>query len=169
MKSSTASITLPCTISEFWKVYLNREYLNQLYIEELGYKRFEILELTDTTRKLLIVPKMSLPAAVESLIGESFMYEDHGSLDVPRDVWTWSMVPGTDAKGKTKRELVRTSGTVRAEALPEGGCRRTDDIRIESKVFGLGGLIEASAEKELQATQPKEHAFMRRWIEERRA
>jgi hypothetical protein len=55
-------------------------------------------------------------------------------------------------------------GTVRVEAAGDGRCRRTDDFSIEAKLFGLGGLIESSIEKELQTARAKEYAFLARWV-----
>jgi hypothetical protein len=58
-------------------------------------------------------------------------------------------------------------GTIRIEASGEAHCRRTDSFSVEAKVFGLGGLIESSIEKELQSARAKEYAFLARWLETR--
>jgi hypothetical protein len=58
-------------------------------------------------------------------------------------------------------------GTVRIEPSGDGHCRRTDQFTVEAKIFGLGGLIESSIEKELQTGRAKEYAFLTRWIDKR--
>jgi len=55
-------------------------------------------------------------------------------------------------------------GTVRIAASGNGRCRRTDNFTVEAKIFGLGGLIESSIEKELQSARAKEYAFLTRWF-----
>jgi hypothetical protein len=167
MKTSTASVLLPCTPDVFWRVYLDPEYTRALYLGELAYKRFEVLEVTDTSRKCRVVPKLNLPGPVASLIGDSFMYEDHGSLDRTKNEWTWRMVQpkDLDPRAKPRKDVVTTRGSVRVEAVGDEQCRRTDEVVIEAKIFGLGGVIEAAAEKELRAAWAKEFAFLTKWIE----
>jgi len=92
MKASTTSIVLPCTPDTFWAAFVDESYLRALYLEELEYRAFAVIESGETSRKLRIVPKISLPAPVARLIGESFAYEEHGTLDRARSEWTWRMV-----------------------------------------------------------------------------
>ena len=58
MKTSTASAVLPCTPDTFWASFLDESYLRTLYLEELESRAFDVLEISDASRKLLIVPKM---------------------------------------------------------------------------------------------------------------
>jgi hypothetical protein len=167
MKTSTASAVLPCTPETFWAAFLNESYLSALYLEELEYRAFAVIEIGETSRKLRIVPKMKLPAPVAKLIGDSFAFEDHGTLDRARGEWTWRMVQpaNLDPKSKPRKDVVTMRGTVRIEATGDGYCRRTDNFSIEAKIFGLGGLIESSIEKELLTARAKEYAFLTRWVE----
>ncbi len=164
MKQATAAVSLPCTPDAFWKLYLDPAYARALYLGELGYRGLEVLEATETTRKLRVVPKLNLPGPIASLLGDSFAYEDHGTLDRTGNLWTWSMVqPAVLGPGaKPRKNVVTTSGTLRIEPTAEGTCRRTDTLNIEAHIFGLGGLIESSAEKEAQAAWAKEFAFLKR-------
>ena len=166
MKTSTASAVLPCTPETFWAAFLDESYLSALYLEELECRAFAVIEIGETSRKLRIVPKMKLPAPVARLIGDSFAYEDHGTLDRRRSEWTWRMVQpaNLDSKSKPRKDVVTMHGTVRIEAASDGHCRRTDDFTIEAKIFGLGSLIESTIEKELQTARAKEYAFLSRWV-----
>jgi hypothetical protein len=167
MKTSTTSALLPCAPETFWATFLNESYLEALYLDELGYRAFAVIEIGETSRKLRIVPKMKLPAPVAKLIGDSFAFEDHGTLDRAEGEWTWRMVQpaNLDSKTKARKDVVMMHGTVRIEASSEGHCRRTDEFTIEAKIFGLGGLIESSIEKELLSARTKEYAFLMRWLE----
>lgn len=163
MKRVTATFTFTCDPSRYWSVFLDRRYLEAVYLEALGYRSLEVLELGDASRKLRLVPKLSLPGPIEKLMGDSFAYEEHGTLDREKNLWTWRMVPPSNAK--PKKELVATRGTSRVEAIEGGKVRRTDEVFIESGIFGLGGLIESSAEKECHAAWPKETGCLRTWLE----
>jgi hypothetical protein len=167
MKTSTTSALLPCTPEAFWAAFLNESYLEALYLDELGYRAFAVIEIGETSRKLRIVPKMKLPAPVAKLIGDSFAFEERGTLDRANGEWTWRMVQpaNIDSKTKARKDVVMMHGTVRIEASSDGHCRRTDEFAIEAKVFGLGGLIESSIEKELLNARTKEYAFLTRWLE----
>ncbi|MGB5698154.1 MAG: DUF2505 domain-containing protein [Polyangiales bacterium] len=169
MKTSTTSTVLPCTPDAVWAAFLDESYLRALYLEELESRAFAVLEIGEASRKLRIVPKMKLPGPVAKLIGESFAYEEHGTLDRPRGKWTWRMVQpaNLDPKSKPRNDAVTMHGTVRVEASGDGHCRRTDDFTVEAKLFGLGGLIESTIDKELQSARAKEYAFLTRWVEKR--
>ena len=168
MRTSTTFTTLPCTPDNFWSPFFDESYLRALYLDTLESRAFAVLETTDTSRKLRIVPKMNLPAPVAKLIGESFAYEEHGTLDRARNEWTWRMVQPTnlDPKSKPRKDAVTMHGTVRIDPSGKTQSRRTDTFTIEAKIFGLGGLIESTIEKELQSARTKEYAFFTRWLEQ---
>jgi hypothetical protein len=168
MKTSATSALLPCTPDTFWASFLDESYLRALYLDELEARAFDVLEISDTSRKLRIVPKMKLPAPVAKLIGESFAYEEHGTLDRANNEWTWRMVQpaNLDPKSKPRKDAVTMRGTVRIEHSGEAHCRRTDSFAVEAKIFGLGGLIESTIDKELQSARAKEYAFLARWVEQ---
>jgi hypothetical protein len=157
MKTVSTTAVLPCTPETFWKVFLDESYTRTLFLDELQFKEFTVLELTETSRKIRVVPKVNLPGVLQKLVGESFAYEEHGTLDRARNEWTWRMLP--------RKEIVATRGTVRLEPLGEGQCRRSDEVVVEGKIFGVGGLIESTAENEVRASSAKELAFLNRWLE----
>jgi Protein of unknown function (DUF2505) len=157
MKTVTGTALLPCTAETFWTVFLDEQYMRALFLDELQFKELSVLELTETSRKIRVVPKVSLPGPLQKLIGDSFAYEEHGTLERARNEWTWRMVP--------RKEIVATRGTLRLEPAGEGQCRRHDEVIIEGKLFGVGGLIESTAEKEVRASWAKELAFLTRWLQ----
>ena len=161
MKTVTASTVLPCSAETFWKTFLDERYTRALFLEELRYKSVDFLELTDRSRKLRVSPSVNLPSVVQKLVGDTFSYEEHGTFDRAKNEWSWRMVP--------KKELVATRGTVRIEPMSDTQCRRHDEVIVEGKIFGLGGVIESTAEKEIRASWDKERAFFTRWLEQQRS
>jgi hypothetical protein len=170
MKTVSESVVLPCSPEAFWKLFLDEKYMQQLFMDVLGFKDFSVLELSDTTRKIRAVPKMKLPAVIDKLVGDTFAYEEHGTLDRAKNLWTWRMVQPAklDPKAKPKKEIVTTRGTIRVEATGDGKCRRTDDVVVEAHMFGVGGIIESTVEKEVRSAWLKEFAFLERWLAEGR-
>ncbi len=158
MKTVTSTSVLPCSVETFWKVFLDERYTRALYLDELGFSQFSVVEHTGDARKIRVVPKVNLPAVLQKLIAEGFAYEEHGTLDRARNEWTWRMVP--------QKEIVATRGRVRIEPAGEGQCRRHDEVVIEGKIFGVGGLIESTAEKEVRSSSAKELVFLKRWLEQ---
>jgi hypothetical protein len=161
MKTVTTSVMVPCSPETFWSVFLDERYTRALFLDELGFKELELVELTPTSRKIRVVPKVNLPGPLQKLVGDSFAYEEHGTLDRARNEWTWHMVP--------RKEIIATRGKVRIEAAGDGQCRRSDEVVIQGKIFGLGGIIESTAEKEVRASSAKELAFLVRWLEKQKA
>jgi Protein of unknown function (DUF2505) len=155
MKTVTGSAALPCNAETFWKVFFDERYTRSLFLDELEFSDFALLELTDTTRKIRLAPK--LPGVLKKLVGDSFAYEEHGTFDRARNEWVWRMIP--------KKEIVATRGKVRVVPTADGKCRREDEVVIEGKMFGVGGLIESTAEKEVRASFTKELAFFQRWLD----
>ena len=157
---------LPCTPDAFWSTFLDESYVRTLYVDELEYRAFDVLELSATSRKLRIAPNMRLPTPVAKLIGDSFAYEEHGTLDRAKNEWTWRMVQpaNLDSKAKPRKDAVTMHGTTGIEPSSDGHCRRTDTFTVEAKLFGLGSLIESTIDKELQRARTKEYAFLTQWL-----
>ena len=154
MKTVTGTAALPCSAETFWKVFFDERYTRSLFLDELEFSDFALLEQTDSSRKIRLAPK--LPGVLKKLVGDSFAYEEHGTFDRARNQGTWRMIP--------KKEIVATRGTVRIEPTADGKCRRHDEVIIEGKMFGVGGLIESTVEKEVRAGWAKERSFLETWL-----
>ena len=158
MRRTTREDVLDCDVETFWKVFLDREYTEKCYLQGLDFKELEILEQTETTRRIRAVPRLEVPAAVAKLLGDRFGYEERGTLDRAKNEWRWSNTPNTLG------DKLKTEGTLRVEPAGEGKCRRIDEVTFDAKVFGVGGLLETTAEKQVRAAWEKETAFLRGWL-----
>lgn len=162
MKKLSVTHTMDCDVETFWRVFFDDEYNKKLYLEGLSFKSFEQLEKTETKRRMRGVPKMALPGPVAKLLGDSFGYEEQGTFDKAASKFSWKMIPNT------MTDKLFTSGSVKVEAAGEGKCRRISEATIEAKVFGLGGVLEGTAEKEIRDGWEKEAAFMNRWVKDKK-
>lgn len=161
----TDTFTLPCSAEDFWKLFFDAEYQKAFYLDELKFKDFVVIENNGTSRKIRVSPRVNLPGPLASLVGDSFAYEEHGTLDRARGLWTWKMVKPAGSSGK---DMVSTSGTIKVVDDGANQSKRTDDMQIEGKIFGIGGMIESTIEKEVRASAAKEMAFLKRWVAQRK-
>jgi hypothetical protein len=158
MRKVTAEHEVACSSDKFWELFFGKEFNDELYLKVLQCSSFEILEQSDTARRLLVSPKVNMPKAVMKLMGDSFSYEERGTFDPDKGIWSYEVLPNA-LKGK-----LTNNGTVRCVSLGEGRCKRVDEMKVEAKVFGLGSIIEGSTEKEVLGAWDHAAVFMNDWI-----
>lgn len=151
-----------CDEETFWKLFLDKEFNEKLYREGLGFPEFNVTDQretdTEVTRTCSGQPKMNMPAPVMKLLGNGFKYREEGKLNKSTKVWTWKMFPSALA------DKLRQEGTLRVEKIGDNKVRRVAELINEAKVFGVGGLIESSAEKQLREGWDQSAVFMNKWI-----
>jgi hypothetical protein len=162
MTKFNLSHEINCTPETFWKIFLDKEFNQDLYLKGLGFPEFTILDQretdTETIRKVSGKPKLNMPGPIMKLLGNGFGYTEDGKLNKSTKIWTWKFTPSTLA------EKLRNEGTMRVEPIGDKRCRRLADIVLEAKIFGLGGLVESSAEKSLREGWDHSAVFMNKWI-----
>ena len=155
---------LNCDTDTFWKIFFDKAFNETLFRKKLGFPRFDIVEQREDDREIFRKvsgqPKMDLPGPVAKLVGSSFTYVEEGRFDRASKTWKWKMTPSTLA------DKMRTEGTVRAEASGTGKCKRIANMLIEAKMFGIGGLMESSAEKNMRDGWDKSALYINEWIAE---
>lgn len=162
MGKFTVTHEINCNVDTFWKTFLDKDFNVQLYKETLGFPEWTIVDQTEDDarafRKVAAMPKMDVPGPVAKLIGSNFRYTEEGSMTKPDRVWRWKMTPSTLA------DKLFTSGVIRAEPIGDGKTRRIAEMAVEAKIFGVGGLIESSAEKQLRDGWDKSASFMNKYL-----
>ncbi len=153
-------------VDTYWnEIFFSEEYNSRLYREGLGFKGFELIELTGEkgqrrTRKLRTEPAADAPAVVRKLIGDSLSYTETGSWDPATKVWSYSI---STSKLSDK---IRIGGRLWAE--PRGDkLERIAEIEIEVKILGVGGTIEKFLEKTTRESYVKATDFTNRFIAEK--
>ncbi len=81
-----------------------------------------------------------------------------GTFDKAAKTWKWTLTPSTMA------DRIKQEGQVRVDAVGDNKVRRTAELMIEAKVFGLGGMIESNAEKQLREGWDSSARFMNDYI-----
>lgn len=154
-----------CTDPEtFWdRVFFDREFMRRAYTEVLGFRVFELLELTGEpggvrTRKIRTQPASEPPAVVKKLAGGPIEYTETGRFDPATGLWTYAMT--TSASDK-----VEMGGVIRCAPHPDG-LERILEGRVNVRVFGVGKAVERFIEKTNRDSYERSAAFTNEYIRE---
>jgi hypothetical protein len=162
MGKFTVTHEINCDAETFWKTFFDKSFNEKLYSEALGFPSFKILDQKETDgqiiRKVSGQPKMNMPGPVAKLIGSNFSYIEDGTFDKATKTWRWKLTPSSLA------DKMRNEGSVRIEPVGTNKVRRVAEMLIEAKVFGVGGLIESSAEKQLREGWDASAVFMNKYL-----
>ena len=162
MVKFTLTHTINTDVDNFWKTFFDKTFNEALYLKELGFPTFKVIEQVETDkevrRKVAGQPKMDVPGPVAKVLGSNFGYTEEGAMTLPERLWRWKMTPSTMADKMTM------GGTVRCERVTDTTSRRIADLQIEAKIFGIGGLIESTSEKQMRDGWDKSAVFMNKWL-----
>jgi Protein of unknown function (DUF2505) len=163
MNRFSVSHEINCSVAAFWKLFLDKTFNESLYKDALKFNGWTQLDLVENdktiTRKCSGQPKVNMPGPVMKLMGSNFGYTEVGIFDKTALTWKWTLTPSALA------DRVKQEGTVRVESVGDGSkVRRTAELMIDAKVFGLGGIIESSAEKQLREGWDSSARFMNDYI-----
>lgn len=162
MGKFTITHEINCDADTFWKTFLDKDFNDKLYLEALRFPEFKVLEQRETDAEIIRMvkgqPKMDLPGPVAKLFGPGFSYKEEGKLNKATKIWSWKMIPSTLA------DKLRNEGTMRITPVGDNKVRRVADLVIEAKIFGVGGLIESSAEKQLRQGWDESAIFMNKYL-----
>jgi hypothetical protein len=144
---------LSCTPEAFWELYFSDGFQERLYLQGLDFVEFELLSHTrsgDRRDQRLRLKPPGLPRVVEKAMGET-RYVETGRFD--GRVWHFEMQPGGDR--------IRIEGRFWVDPTP-GGCRRTCEVDVQVRIFGVGKAVAKALEVNVAETQAKAVDFIRR-------
>lgn len=140
---------IACDQSTFWTHFFDKRFTEQLRQESAEYQEFSILEIqetaTETRRQVQAQPKLNLPPPVIKILGSNYRYTEEGVFNKATQIWSWQRTSTVQA------DKIRMVGTLRIEPLDGGKVRCIEEIAVEVKILGVGGLIETSFEEQLRA------------------
>jgi hypothetical protein len=158
---------IDCEPETFWKVFFDKSFNEQLFTKALEFPAYAMVEQREDDRqiyrKVAATPKLNVPGPVAKVLGANMSFVEEGTFDKTAKRWHWTMTPSAMA------DKIRNEGTVRVEPAGEGRCRRITDVTFEAKVFGIGGMIESSAEKNMREAWDTSAAYMTQWVKDGKA
>ncbi len=147
------------------KIFLNDDFNRALYLGELKFPEYEVLESRDTgntfIRRCRVTPKQDAPAAIQKLLGGRLQYIEEGTFDKTTRHYKFKVV--TPSMG----DKVKTEGDLRIEVVNDKRVRRVVDTTVEVKIFGVGGMVEGFIGKSMQDSYDAAARFTNKWIAEK--
>jgi hypothetical protein len=165
MPTVTFSHEINCDEAKFWELFLDKEFNEKLYKQGLEFPEWSIIEQVETENEVRRTtkgrPKLkNVPGPVAKLLGESFGYTETGAMDKKNKVWKYKLTPSTMA------DKIRQEGTLKIQSAGDNKIKRVVELVIEAKVFGIGGMIESTTEKQLRDGWDQSAVFMNKWLAE---
>lgn len=141
---------IECDVAAFWSNFLDDDFHHNLFVRQLDYSVYRLLERTDqgniVRRRIEIMLKVDMPAAVAKVLGDKFSYCEAGEFDRATGIYHFSLVPPAG----TPAGMANCGGVMRAEPAANGKTTRIIEISVEVHMFGLGGMLEPFALKAAQ-------------------
>jgi hypothetical protein len=146
------------TVDEHWRLFMDEDYDRKQYLEGFHFPHYELVERRETdaeiTRKIRVVPKLDLPGPVAKLLGSSFAYTEEQTFDKKTRLFRARTIPSVLS------DRLSSEASVRAEPAGEGKCKRTCELSVDARIFGVGGLVESALEKNLRTGWEQAAAYM---------
>ena len=146
------------TEQAFLDLFFDKDKMVHMYREYMHFPEFALTQHDEADRirrTIVAVPKMEMPSAIAKIAGGSIRYTEDGTFDKKTKLFTWKTAPSI------MTEKIKNEGVMRVESLGNGKVRRTAEITLEAKVFGLGGVIESTFEKTIRDGWEKATQYFR--------
>jgi hypothetical protein len=164
MRRCDTNFELDCQPDRFWLLYLDEDFTRELFVRGLGWDAPTFTEFRSNEREVIrnlsAAPKLDLDGKVAKLIGEQMGYREWGRFD--RAKGEWEFRHQTNIFG----ERLKMQGRMWAEPLGQTRMRWRTQTTIECSIIGVGGLLERTAEQNINKTYPISAKYWNRWLAE---
>ena len=167
MPTVTWTHEINCDENTFWELFFDKEFNEKLYKEGLGFPEWTIVEQVETDAEHRRTTRgrpalKNIPGPVAKLLGDSFGYTEAGSMKKSEKVWRYKLTPSTMA------DKIKQEGSMKILPAGDGKVKRVVELLIEAKIFGIGGMVESTTEKQLKEGWDSSAVFMNKWIADRK-
>jgi Protein of unknown function (DUF2505) len=151
-----------CSSERFWTVFFDPAATRELILDGLGFASCDIEPVVERdsvrTRSMRVTPKLDIPAVVAKLLGPKLGYTEHGRLDTKTMIWSYEIVLSVLS------DRIRMGGKL--HLVPDGErCRRISKLFCEVRIFGVGGLVEKAAEKNMRDGWNRSAVWLNAWLD----
>jgi hypothetical protein len=159
---------MDCDPDTYWeKCILSDDYNRRLFLEGLKFPSYKLLEQKDdgntVLRRAQVEPALvGLPGPLKKAIGDSMSYVEEATFDRTTKRYRFTTTPMGSLKGKAS-----TSGEMFCEKLGDKKCLRISKLRVEVKVFMVGGLLEDRIVSDLKSSYAKAAEFTSAYVKEK--
>jgi hypothetical protein len=163
MATKQISHTFDCDVDTFWrKFFLDEEFNRQLFIDRLGFSRWEVVRTQETADGIKRVVEASpstkdIPGPLKKVLQSGLGYREEGEWFRSKSLYTLRVTPAS------LPDQIEITGEMRV--TPEGtGCRRTYDAFVSARIFMVGGLLEGRLLSDVATSYDAAAAFSREWL-----
>lgn len=163
MATKQISHVFDCDVDTFWtKFFLDEEFNRQLFIDRLGFSRWEVIrtESTEDGIKRVVEAAPStkdIPGPLKKALQNGLGYREEGVWSRSKSLYTLRVTPAS------LPDQIEITGEMRV--TPEGaGCRRTYDAFVNARIFVVGGLLEGRLLSDVAKSYDEAAAFSREWL-----
>lgn len=152
---------IDCPPERFWELFLDADWTRELFEDGLSFhcELDPVEESGGTKRRVMrVVPKVDLPKAVAKLFGDKLGYTEHARLDVAKGVWAYELTLNVLS------DKIRLGGEMTVEPKGDDRLDRISKMWVEAKIFGVGGLVEKAAEKNMRKGWNDSADWINRWL-----
>ncbi len=132
-----------CPPERMWELFFSTPFNVEMYVDGMGFPSCEVPELRDDGevlhRRMVCVPKVELPKALQKVVGDRVGYEEIGDWVRREGAWNWKLVLAAFG------DKVRITGTMRLVPHGDGHCMRKVAFDVDAKIFGIGGIVEKTS------------------------
>lgn len=136
---------IQCDVETFWRDFLDDDFNRELFVSELGYPAYRVLERKvdgpRVWRRIEMTPLLRLPAAVTKIVGNKLSFVEVGDFDGALYRFSFGPPAGFGA------DVAVSAGSIRTEPAAHGATQRTVELGCEIRMFGVGRMLESAAVK----------------------
>jgi hypothetical protein len=164
MRRCDISLELDCTPARFWRLYFDEDFNRETFLRGLGWAAPEVSELRHDEREIIrnlsAQPKLEISGKAAKLIGEQFGYQEWGRFDRSSEKFVFRN--RTNIFG----DRLKLNGTMWAEPLGQTRMRWRTQMSVDCSILAVGGLLERTAEQNIEKTYPMCARYWNRWFAE---
>jgi len=159
--------TFDCDVETFWKeLFLSEAFNKQLFLERLGFSRWELLKQEETGDGVRRVVEASpstrdIPGPLKRVLKRGLGYREEGEWSRSKSEYILKVIPNS------LPDKLDISGEMRV--LTEGtGCRRIYDAHVTARILAVGGLLESRMLDDIVQSYEQSAQFSREWLKSRK-
>jgi hypothetical protein len=162
MRTCKITLELDCTPARFWQLYFDEDFNRETFIHGLGWAAPVVSELRQDEREIIrnlsAQPKLEISGRAAKLIGEQLGYQEWGRFD--RSSQQFEFRNRTTIFG----ERLKLNGKMWAEPLGQARMRWRTEMSVDCSILAVGGLLERTAEQNIEKTYPMCARYWNGWF-----
>lgn len=167
MPSFRVEHTFECSQNTYWeKVFFDEEYNRRLFIDDLHFPEWRVIDQKDDGKKVVRVvraqpPVGDLPGPLKAVVGDGAGYEEHGTYDRATHRCESKVIPNRLA------DRITVAVTTATEPLGDERCKRVVSGSVTAKIFMVGALLEERMISDLKRSYQKSADFTNKFLAEK--